>query len=66
MKVQHETFFHAETLFRVTVSKPAKRLLGIAADRQTAQKPPFLFYNILLKIIGFNLVVSSKMLNFSA
>jgi hypothetical protein len=30
---QFETAYHAETLCRVTLTKPAKRLLGIAAER---------------------------------
>ena len=33
MKEQFETVYPAETLFCWTVTKPAKRLLGIAANR---------------------------------
>lgn len=33
MKVQLEAAYPAETLYRLTVTKPAKRLLGIAAER---------------------------------
>lgn len=33
MKEQIEIAYPTETLYRVTVTKPAKRLLGIAAER---------------------------------
>jgi len=36
MKEQFETAYPAETLCRLTVTKPAKRLLGIAAERYLA------------------------------
>ncbi len=38
MKEQLETFYPAETLYWLTVTKPAIRLLGIAAKRSVQLK----------------------------